>query len=352
MTAFNPAPIHSDAVLEPAWVECALSQAFPGIKVHTVKLIDRFGPSAIKVRMEAEAEIDGKAQTLALCSKATMDDLAPMLLANGTARIEAMFYRECAPLLDVRVPKCHFIGLDPETDNGLILMEDLTTDGARFLSALEPYTPEEATQSLDQLARLHAASFEGSAIYQQPWITRALDRFTVKPIVPIDILQGLLDDPRGEPLPKELRSAERLQGGIVDLAARTKQRPNCLIHGDAHAGNIYREAGGGVGLIDWQVFQQSSWAQDVAYHIGAALTTEDRRTHERSLLQTYLDRLQAHGGPKIGFDEAWDDYRASMTYGFYMWGVTRRVAVPIILEFVKRLGLAVADLDSYAAAKG
>ena len=36
-----------------------------------------------------------------------------------------------------------------------------------------------------------------------------------------------------------------------------------------------------------------------------------------------------------------------MLYGFYMWAITRKVEPQITHEFNRRLGLAVADFDSF-----
>jgi hypothetical protein len=41
----------------------------------------------------------------------------------------------------------------------------------------------------------------------------------------------------------------------------------------------------------------------------------------------------------------------AMLYGYYLWGVTRRVDPVIILEFVRRLGLAVDELESFKLAE-
>lgn len=129
------------------------------------------------------------------------------------------------------------------------------------------------------------------------------------------------------------------------LATQVRERPCCLVHGDAHAGNIYQDADGH-GFVDWQILQTGEWSQDIAYHLAAVLTPEDRRAHERDLLEHYRDRLKAHGGPDIPPDEAWTRYRSGMIYGYYLWVITRKVDPAITCEFVRRLGLAVHDLES------
>ena len=54
---------------------------------------------------------------------------------------------------------------------------------------------------------------------------------------------------------------------------KSEARPQFLVHGDAHAGNIFRTDRGS-GLIDWQVLQRGTWAIDVAYHLCAVLPVD------------------------------------------------------------------------------
>ena len=133
------------------------------------------------------------------------------------------------------------------------------------------------------------------------------------------------------------------------VVGRYAGRPACLIHGDAHAGNLYTTAEGEPGVIDWQLVQRGHWALDVAYHIGSVLTVADRERNERDLLAHYLDRLRAHGGEPPGAEEAWEAYRLSMAYGYFLWAITQRVQPEIIVEFVTRLGTAVAHHGSFDA---
>jgi aminoglycoside phosphotransferase (APT) family kinase protein len=137
------------------------------------------------------------------------------------------------------------------------------------------------------------------------------------------------------------------------LADRLRPGPVSYVHGDAHAGNLFKTPGGrDVGVIDWQLVQRGHWAQDVAYHLATALSVSERRASERDLLDHYLVRLAAFGGPAIDRDTGWAQYRMAMLYGYYLWAITQRVDRPIILELVNRLGAAVVDLDSLRLVDG
>lgn len=335
----SPAPRSLDEALSPTFLSAAL-----GVPVHDVHPGDVIGGVATKVRFRIDSEPGVHRD---YCLKGLVGDAPP---APGHVRIthtEASFYRDLAPTVGVAVPACRYSGIDPEIGNGLIVMEDVVTAGGRFLTALEPYSVEEARDSVAQLAKLHAAHWGRAGFGDLPWLRNRLGDLAETPLRTIDELQSLVDDPRGEPLPGELRDAKRITAALRALALRTGDRAESLVHGDAHAGNIYVQDGE-TALIDWQMLQRSHWSIDVAYHVSAALSVDQRRTAERELLGHYLERLSALGVDAPDEDEAWTDYRAGVAYGYYLWSSTRQVAPPITHEFCLRLGTAVADLESFA----
>jgi aminoglycoside phosphotransferase (APT) family kinase protein len=79
-----------------------------------------------------------------------------------------------------------------------------------------------------------------------------------------------MDDPRGDNLTPEVRNGANILAAMRQFCRPVDTRPQFMLHGDSHAGNIFRTAGG-LGLIDWQVIQHGAWSLDVAYHINAVL---------------------------------------------------------------------------------
>lgn len=342
----SPAPMALKEVLDPAWLSQALSQGRELVSVQAVEVVETLGPSALKIRLVAEFGGSPPADIpKALCIKGIFDPRFTDYLKSGAQEAEANFYRLCAAQLNVRVPRAVYSASDPETRAGVTIMEDLVPQGARFLTALSPYAPEQAKRSLDQLARLHGGSWETPAS-DMPWIVPKLASIAAGQPVAAARVTEVLQGPRGAPLPQALRSGDRIYAAVRALAARGEALDSCYIHGDAHAGNVY-EIGGELGLIDWQLLQRGHWSLDIAYHIAAALTIEDRRRHETDLLRYYLEALTQHGGKPPAWDEAWLRYREAVAYGFLMWAITMRVDPAITDEFVARLGTATADLDTF-----
>lgn len=324
-------------VLEPAWLSGVL-----GREVAAARQVELIRTVATKVRFAVEFADGGRG---AYCLKGLLD-ADPLTARGGPTMVrEADFYGLVAGRVDVRVPTAVATVVDREGQQAVVLMRDLIADGARFCSALEPFTADDAAASLEQLARLHAGA---GLLAANGWIGRRIDAFAEAPHLTPAQLQELLDGPRGAPLAPATRDAGRLIAGLKVLAGRDAGRPQFLVHGDAHAGNVFR-AEAGPGLIDWQLLQRGGWALDVAYHLCAVLPVELAATEERRLLAGYLAEMRALGCAMPGEEEAFAMYREAVVYGLYLWAITRRVEPAIIETFVPRLGLAAERLGSFAA---
>ena len=338
----SPAPVDLDEVLSPAWLDATLGARYPGTRVAATTVTEDLRTIATKVRFDVAYDANPSGAPAALCVKGYFGPDSEGFRSLG--QMEARFYSEIAPNLSVQVPPCVHTGIDPDTGHGLILMEDLVAGGSTFLTAMSAYSVDQAAATLDQLARLHTAD-RGAITADTAWLAPRLGGYL--DYVTEERLQDQLDDGRADGLDPSVRRADRLRAGLGVLSAHSAAHADCLVHGDAHAGNLYLAPDGTPGLIDWQVVQWGAWELDVAYHLGAVLDVDDRRAHERALLGHYLDALRAHGGHAPAEADAWAAYRAALVYGYFMWGITQRVERPILVTFVQRLGTAVQDHDSF-----
>ena len=340
-TAQPPVPRTREAALDPAWLTHALAPITGGARIESVEVVEVIRTMATKVRFKVAW--DGGRQSAALCLKAFLDVDEATARGGTTTIIEADFYDRIAPGSSVRVPACVATLCDRANPQGVIIMRDLIADGARFCSALEPFSADQAAASLEQIARLHGTK---GVLEREPWIERRIASLAEATYVPQPMLQELLNGPRGVDLSARTKDAGRLIAGMKALAARDAALPQTLIHGDCHAGNIFQTADG-PGLIDWQLLQRGGWALDVAYHIAAVLPVELAEREEWNLLRHYLAVARGFGVEVPEFEEAREQYRAAPVYGFYLWSITRRVDPPIINVFVDRLGKSVTRHDSY-----
>ncbi len=345
---FCEAPLDAAEVVRPEWLSRALSQGRHPVEITNVDVIETLGPSALKIRMKLTYSEPRPDLPDAICLKGVFDPALTAWLNSGAQQAEAMFYRDVAPRLGVRVPRSFFSGVDADTKNGVIIMEDLVPQRVTFMSAMSPYTPDQVRGSLDQLAALHGGTWD-LADDHYPWVTSKFASFGSGSAISAERLTELMAGERGDPLPDQLRKGEAILSGIAALAERETKLEAVFVHGDSHGGNVYETGDGAIGLIDWQVLQRGHWSVDVAYHMAAALDIEDRRAHEEALFDHYLDRLAAHGGKPPARSEAWRLYREAFPYGLLMWGMTQRVEPQIVNRFVARLGTAAMDHDSFAS---
>src|SRR5690606_1051274 len=201
----------------------------------------------------------------------------------------------------VRVPQCVAAIIDRDAPLGVIIMRDLIADGARFCTALEAFTADEAAESLQQIAALHA----GKALLDtSPWITARVGQLAHMRHITPAMLQERLEGPRGVGLPRHILDGRGLVEGLKALADKDASRDQFLVHGDSHAGNIFRTAAG-PGLIDWQLLQRGGWALDLAYHINAVLPVDVAASEERRLLSGYLTDMRARGFAMPDDEDAW-----------------------------------------------
>jgi hypothetical protein len=332
-------PRTAERALDPEWLGQALASLTGGAPIEAVEQVEYIRTVATKIRFTAR----WGGETHAFCIKGLLDVDEMTARGGPTMLLEADFYGKVAATVDVRVPTCVAAVVDRANPAGVILMRDVIAEGGTFCSALDAFTPDQAAASLEQLAHLHV----GKAILDDaPWIGRRVASLANANYVTPEKLQELLDGPRGDSLPARTKNAATLKEAMKALAALDETTPDFLLHGDAHAGNIFRNAGG-TGVIDWQLLQRGGWALDVAYHVCAVLPVEVAEAEERRLLGTYLQFMRGLGAEMPDAEEAWRQYRLAAVYGYYLWSITQRVDPAITLIFNARLGASVTRHDSY-----
>jgi aminoglycoside phosphotransferase (APT) family kinase protein len=262
---------------------------------------------------------------------------------------EVQFYRELAPHLS-DVPGCYGSAFDGLTGRFVLVLEDLPSGGpCEFPDTLHPLTVDQAALVVELLARLHATFWGKTDNYGWVYsasgdatslLTGALANTSVKK------LQGRTDIPieNGRFIIENYRAAATL----IDRS------PTTVMHGDAHPGNVYFR-NGKAGLLDWQAVRKGHPCRELSYTLVTSMTTEDRRTHQRDLLDTYLRALAAAGGPELDRDGLWDRYRQGATYAYVATLITSGMGGMqddiIAMEGLARSVAALEDLDTVAQLK-
>ncbi|EME23457.1 hypothetical protein G419_02435 [Rhodococcus triatomae BKS 15-14] len=337
-----------EEALSPKWLTAALQDRYPGIEVRSVTP----GPVVDRVSTNARFGIDWvggppEGPSAALCVKGYFNEQGRNVRFIGER--EACFYRDLAPESDIRTLPGVYADFDPETRHGVVVTEDIVAQGGSFLDAASRFTPDQVAESLDQFALLHASTWTSPKWAATPWLepklAGALRAWGIDEVT--SRVERNLHGDNGARVPREVRDAPRLvevySNLIGALAADPPSFEWCVIHGDAHVGNLFLDRDGSPCLVDWQLVQRGPWFLDVGTHIATALTVEDRRRAERDLLSHYLDRLAFHGVDAPSFDSAWHDLGHGIVRGMFLWGITVEVDPRLIEILLHRLGTAAAD---------
>ena len=109
-----------------------------------------------------------QAPSAALCVKGYFNEFG--WFARQVGEPEAFFYRDLAIPAGVRTLSSVYADVDPESRHGVVITEDVVARGGVFLDGRSVYTPEQAASSLNELAKLHAATWTQPQWATTPWL--------------------------------------------------------------------------------------------------------------------------------------------------------------------------------------
>lgn len=308
-----------------------------GTVVESATVEDIIPGAATKVRVRL-----GDGRTLIV--KAPMSGAAHDATTLSFFALEVAFYRDVAQFLDVGLPRCLYAEVRPAQGQALVILEDLRN--AHFFTAGDTLNPDAAERVLDVIARLHATTWE-HPILDEVELYPGPMRAVLTKMLSGRYWAGCLSRPRATTIPAPLREPRALLRAVEALWTQDEHAARCVVHGDAHVGNVYRDENGEFGLLDWQMSLRGNWCHDVAYFIASALDPAKRASVERDLLNTYIVSLTSHGGPALDFDASWDAYRWHMIHGLF-WATNADGMYPetVNTEVVARFSRAIVELDA------
>ena len=329
-----------------AWLTEALSERYPGAEVTALEHGRFIGGTGSKLQVKP------------IYNKAGTDyGLPPSMFAKGgfdwhavafkaSYQAEARFFRDWRPKIEANLPQGFYGGWNE--DNGIALMEDLTLRNVRFGSGdPDPLDVDTLARVLKLLARIHAPFWNKPEIQGLRSLGQRVGlNFVDKLLEPSHYAQ-CISERRGSTKPKAFHDVDRVLAGLKVNWALTDTGPQTFVHGDPHQGNMFFETDGTPGYLDFQAYVRADALHDVAYVIVGSLSPEDRRAHDRALMELYLAELKALGVPNVWpSDEAWERFRRHTMHGM-LWFTSPPEMQPI--EVVEahgiRFGLAAADYE-------
>jgi hypothetical protein len=268
--------------------------------------------------------------------------------------VESSYYQDLRDALDVGAPKCFYVEHDEATDDFLLLLEDFAP--CRQGDQIAGCSVDEAQACIDELVRLHGPLWNAGFLTTLPWLNRSThaDRSGSQALMQA-VFAGFMQRYAERLTPEARHVGEefvRDSGGYFrrELPHRT------VVHGDFRLDNLLFRNDAGVGVVDFQTVTHACGAQDLAYFIGAGLTTDVRREHEQALVQRWVEGLRGYN-VTLSFDDAWLEYRKFTFAGFVMAVVASMIVKQtdrgdeMFLAMANRHGQHAVDLDSLAAVR-
>jgi len=244
-----------------------------------------------------------------------IEAIRQMAAQNGMYRREIRFYENLAQTSEIATPTCHFAGWDRQSDEFLLILEDMSTSrvGNFYASSLD-----DVTRVVEALPAFHARWWEHDDLAKLRWLF-PLDHPAASAGLQSAVAASL---PRAtQRFPEHFEGTLGAASKVVaeqypELAARFGSRPTTLVHSDLHLQQVFfpGDATGRFAVFDWQTIGRGFGGQDLARIVAMSLTPEMRRAHERSLVERYHRGLLDAGIADYTAEECWDDYRLGMTW--------------------------------------
>lgn len=304
---------------------------FPGAEALSAELVDLNEGTATKARLRVRWNAAGEKAGLtpSVIVKGGMLKHAEMM--EHIYRKEVRYFAEIRDMLSVNSPRPFAAVSDDEAHRHFVVMEDLTLRDVRFCRVVDPISPDQAKQFLNILARMHAKTWDSAAFNAGGALADLKLWHSVAPMPDGAYAWGQLKPetwrhymqlPRAQSVSRLFHDRDWMERALMKLNHLCEVGPFCFLHADFHLGNMYFDADGAAGVLDWQSFSKGVWSHDVTYFMCSALDMADRRKHDRDLLRYYLDRLNAEGVTNPpSFDEALEAFRLQIVDGLFYWMV-------------------------------
>jgi Phosphotransferase enzyme family len=351
MTTAAPSVPKTWQDITPEWLSVALAADYSGTTVHAVTVVARDDGTNRRARLGVTYSA-GSGPCTVFAKAADPAHKALIRLTSGMFHEPRLFANRVP--LPLEHPAVYSAAIDEADYDFVMIMEDLTARGADPRDATRPMTVEQVATGVRGLARMHG-QYWGERVLRHPGLG------WLEPFVPWNGMEAAplpaALERLGDDAPAEVMSLtiEELIESIWKPYIRTlTTSPQTLLHGDPHIGNTYVLPSGEVGFLDWQVARRGNWSLDLGYFLQGALTIEDRRRNERSLLEEYRESLGLPAEELPSIDDIWLRYRASVAHGLTLWLCTASAGElwqrpDIAIALAQRYSAAYADLDTAAA---
>jgi hypothetical protein len=227
---------------------------------------------------------------------------------------EVHFYREQAPLLDVRTPRVYASEIGADGAEFVLLFEDLGP--ARGGNQLAGCTLDEARAGVMQAAALHAPTYGADWLASAGWI-QPVPGLTQRIAELYPQAHAIFRDRYDGQLAPELMAICDAFNALAGAWFGRNPAMRALCHGDFRLDNMLFDIGGGrepIAVVDWQTAAADCPLKDLGYFLGCGIGSALRRPHEDELIDLYCAEMGRRGVP-LTRAAIWDRYRLGALHG-------------------------------------
>jgi hypothetical protein len=240
-------------------------------------------------------------------------------LALGLYEREVRFYRDIAPRLGGPIAPCYHAAVDTSTGAFDLLLGD--AGPAVVGDEIAGATAEQARLGVVELGRLHGPLLGDTSLAEAPWLNREapLNQAMITPLY-----AGFVDRYGDQIAPGHRLVCESMVGAFdgylaQESAAAQQGKIQGLVHGDYRLDNmLFGTAGADRALtvVDWQTVSWGPALTDLAYFLGCALPSQDRRAQYDELLRAYHEALGP--GAPLTLEDVGEGVRRQSFFGVMM----------------------------------
>lgn len=344
-------------------LERLIQTTYPDVRLESIALVDAALSSEGEERVSTAGRItfdvryandDGQSLPSRLLVKVARPEFLEIPLYENEVNI----YTRVGAEIIMNTPRCYGGFRDDESLSFGLVLQDLRTEQVVFENVLSKFAAEDTAALLDQLALLHAPYWNSSRFKEDlRWVQPhtsgpihdlfSLEKGSVHFLIEYEANAHQFKRELVESIGQSLRS---LGEQVARVQSHQASLPRTLLHGDAHVGNTYKTKSGERGYLDFQLAAHGYCMHDVSYTIVTSLAVEDRRQHERRLIEGYRERLidlGVHSPPT--FDMLFEEHRRAMAWNLYIgWltSPTENYGWEITVGNVIRLATAYRDLET------
>ncbi len=342
--------------LTPEWLSSALGGSDGSVHVSQVEIEPigvGVGIMSLLFRLTPTYEKGGGPTSLVAKIAPPYEVIRMIAAGYHFYETEVGMYQHLSPELRLRPPALFFAAHDADSDDFVILMEDL--GHLRTTDQLDGCRLDDARAIVRQLALHHAHWWEDERLLQSfvPKFTRA--PYPQYNGIAAEQAWPVTEERFGHLMPERIRAiACRWPEVGPPLLVDVENYPLTLCHGDVRLDNIFfhDDSDSTISVVDWQIASAAHGAGDLAYFMSQSLTVEDRRSSEDALTRLYYDTLLENGVTNYSFDDFWLAYRKSilfdLCYPLQAGGgeLVNDRAFELVATMLQRSMAAVLDLDA------